>query len=184
MNITLTHEPTVAQLDQDHRFKPADVDRALTTVKFPSSNGSVLQVIQGIRDFEGQLVRAMKGVSHACVLYAKLLLHGVHVDLELLAIKEDIDGTRETVLSIKRMWKKGIMPTLESKIHGWLVDAVPKDIQTKASNRAHTLSARMLIVEYYFTAIPGPDVIGFAMSKFIRTPTNYGHNWGGSPGQR
>ena len=64
------------------------------------------------------------------------------------------------------------MPTLESKIHGWLVDAVPKDIQTKASNRAHTLSARMLIVDYYFTAIPEPDVIGYAMSKFIRTPTN------------
>ena len=30
----------------------------------------------------------------------------------------------------------------------------------------------MLIVEHYFTAIPGPDTIGFAMSKFIRTPTN------------
>ena len=30
----------------------------------------------------------------------------------------------------------------------------------------------MLIVEYYFTAIPGPDTIGFTMSKFIRTPTN------------
>ena len=71
----------MTQLDQEHRFKPADVDRALATVKFP---WSVLQVIQGIRDFEGQLVRAMKGVSQSCDLYAKLLLHGVHVDLELL----------------------------------------------------------------------------------------------------
>ena len=64
------------------------------------------------------------------------------------------------------------MSTLESRVHAWLVDVVPKDIQTKASNRAHSLSARMLIVEYYYTAIPGPDTIGFAMSKSIRTPTN------------
>ena len=64
------------------------------------------------------------------------------------------------------------MPTLESKVHSWLVEHVPKDIQTKAANRAHSLSARMLIVEYYFTAIPGPDTIGFTMSKFIRIPTN------------
>ena len=60
------------------------------------------------------------------------------------------------------------MPALVSKIHS-SVDAVPKEIQTKASDRAHTLSARMLIVEYYFMA---PNVIGCAMSKFIRTPTN------------
>ena len=64
------------------------------------------------------------------------------------------------------------MQTLESRVHAWLVDVVPRDIQKKASNRAHTLSARMLIVEYYYTAIPGPDIIGFAMSRFIRTPTN------------
>ena len=60
----------------------------------------------------------------------------------------------------------------KSRVHAWLVDVVPKDIQTKASNRAHSLSARMLVVEYYYTAIPGPDTIGFAMSKSIRTPTN------------
>ena len=45
-------------------------------------------VIQGIRDFEGQLVRAVKGLSQACVLYAKLLMHGVHVDLEKLQSKK------------------------------------------------------------------------------------------------
>ena len=27
-------------------------------------------------------------------------------------------------------------------------------------------------MEYYYTAIPGPDNIGFAMSRYIRTPTN------------
>ena len=64
------------------------------------------------------------------------------------------------------------MQTVESRVHAWLVDVVPRDIQTKASNRAHALSARMLIVEYYYTAIPGPDAIGFAMSRSIRTPTN------------
>ena len=62
------------------------IDKALEKVKFPPSTGSVLAVIQGIRDFEGQLVRAMKGLSQACVLYAKF--HGVHVDLEKLQSKK------------------------------------------------------------------------------------------------
>ena len=70
----LIHQPTPAQLDYDNRFKPTDIDNALKRVKFPPSTGSVLVVIQGIRDFEGQLVRAMKGLSQACVLYAKLLM--------------------------------------------------------------------------------------------------------------
>ena len=49
----MTHQPTSAQLDYDNRFKPTDVDKALDKVKFPPSTGSVLAVIQGIRDFEG-----------------------------------------------------------------------------------------------------------------------------------
>ena len=68
----LTYQPTPAQLDYDNRFKPTDIDKALEKVKFPPSTGSVLAAIQGIRDFEGQLVRAMKGLSQACVLYAKV----------------------------------------------------------------------------------------------------------------
>ena len=84
----MTYQPTATQLDQDNRFKPTDIDKALGRVKFPPSSGPVLQVIQGIRDFEGQLVRAMKGISLACVLYAKLQLHGVRVDLERLQSKK------------------------------------------------------------------------------------------------
>ena len=61
-----------AQLDYDNRFKPTDIDKALEKVKVPPS--TVLAVIPGIRDFEGQLVRAMKGLSQACVFYAKLLM--------------------------------------------------------------------------------------------------------------
>ena len=167
----ITYQPTPTQLDQDNRFKPTDIDKALGRVKFPASNGPVLQVIQGIRDFEGQLVRAMKGISLACVLYAKLLLHGVHVDLERLQSKKT--ATEQEALSFdKENVEEKFMQTLESRVHAWLVDVLPRDIQTKASNRAHTLSARMLIVEYYYTAIPGPDTIGFAMSRAIRTPTN------------
>ena len=131
----------------------------------------MLQVIQGIRDFEGQLVGAMKGISLACVLYAKLLLHGVHVDLERLQSKKTA-AEQEALSFDKENVEERFMQTLESRVHAWLVDVVPKDIQNKASNRAHTLSARMLIVEYYYTAIPGPDTIGFAMSRFIRTPTS------------
>ena len=79
---------------------------------------------------------------------------------------------QDTLVFDKEIVEEKYMPTLESKVHSWLADHVPKDFQTKAANRANTLSARMLIVEYYFTAIPGPDALGFAMSKFIRTPTN------------
>ena len=167
----VTHQPTVMQLDQDNRFKPTDIDKALGRVKFPASTGPVLQVIQGIRDFEGQLVRAMKGISLACVLYAKLLLHGVHVDLERLQSKKTA-AEQETLSFDKENVEERFMQTLESRVHAWLVDVVPKDTQNKAANRAHTLSARMLIVEYYYTAIPGLDTIGVAMSRFIRTPTN------------
>ena len=80
----MAHYPTAAQLDHDNRFKPTDIDKALEKVKFPPSTGSVLAVIQGIRDFEGQLVRAVKGIAQTCVLCAKLLLHGAYVDLEKL----------------------------------------------------------------------------------------------------
>ena len=59
------------------------------------------------------------------------------------------------------------MQTLESKAHAWLADHVPRDIQTKASNRTNTLSARMLIVECYYTAIPGPDTIGMNLKRLL-----------------
>ena len=167
----VTHQPTPAQLDYDNRFKPTDVDKALDKVKFPPSTGSVLAVIQGIRDFEGQLVRAMKGISQACVLYAKLLLHGVYVDLEKLQSKKTA-AERQALVFNKATVEEQFMQTLESRVHAWLADHVPRDIQTKASNRTNTLSARMLIVEYYYTCIPGPDTIGMNMSKSIRVPTN------------
>ena len=171
----LAYQPTSAQLDQDNRFKPTDIDKALERVKFPTSTGQVLPVIQGIREFEGQLVRAMKGLSLACVLYAKLLLHRVYVDLERLQSKKTA-AEQEQLSFDKQNVEEHFMPTLESRVHAWLVDVIPWDIQTQASNRANSLSARMLIVEYYCTAIPGPDTIGFAMSKSIRTPTNSATN--------
>ena len=167
----MTHHPTSAQLDYDNRFKPTDVDKALDKVKFPPSTGSVLAVIQGIRDFEGQLVRAMKGLSQACVLYAKLLLHGVYRDLEKLQSKKTA-AERQALVFNKETVEEQFMQTLESRMHAWLADHVPRDIQTKASNRTNALSARMLIVEYYYTSIPGPDTIGMNMSKSIRVPTN------------
>ena len=165
------HQPTPAQLDYDNRFKPTDIDNALKRVKFPPSTGSVLVVIQGIRDFEGQLVRAMKGLSQACVLYAKLLMHGVYVDLEKLQSKKTA-AERQALVFDEATEEEQFMQILESRVHAWLTDQIPKDIQTKASNRTNTLSARMLIVEYYYTAIPGPDAIGMNMSKSIRVPTN------------
>ena len=167
----ITHQPTAAQLDHDNRFKPTDIDKALEKLKFPPSTGSVLAVIQGIRDFEGQFVRAMKGISQACVLHAKLLLHGVYVDLEKLQSKKTATE-RQALVFDKANVEEQFMQTLESRVHAWLADHVPRDIQTKASNRTNTLSARMLIVEYYYTAIPGPDTIGMNMSKSIRVPTN------------
>ena len=167
----MTYQPTSSQLDYDNRFKGTDVDKALEKVKFPPSTGSVLSVIQGIRDFEGQLVRAMKGLSQACVLYAKLLLHGVYKDLEKLQSKKTA-AERQALVFNNATVEEQFMQTLESRVHAWLADHVPRDIQTKAANRTNALSARMLIVEYYYTSIPGPDTIGMNMSKSIRVPTN------------
>ena len=121
-----------------------NIDKTLGRVKFPASSGQVLQVRQGIRHFERQLERYSQRKQ---------------------------PRSKRRFLLIKRTWKK-VYADPESRMHAWLVDVVPRDIQTKASNRAHTLSARMLIVEYYYTANPGPDTIGFAMSRAIRTPTN------------
>ena len=117
-----THEPTVAELDQEHRFKPSDVERALTSLNFPSSSGSVLQVIQGIRDFEGQFVRAMKGVSLSCVLYAKLLLHGVqdHRWAWSYCNQRRHQWSRTHWYSTKKMLKRNIcQPWRVRSIAGW-----------------------------------------------------------------
>ena len=53
----------------------------------------------------------------------------------------------------------------------------------QASNGTNALSARMLIVEYYCTAIPGPDTNGMSMSKSIRVPTNSATARGGGLGE-
>ena len=67
---------------------PADVDRALTTVKFPSSSGSVLQVIQGIRGegHEGS-IPSMCPVCQIIAAWGACMYN-----------QKGIDGTRETVL--------------------------------------------------------------------------------------
>ena len=53
---------------------------------------------------------------------------------------------QETLVFDKENVEETYMPTLER-----LVEHVPRAIQTKAANRAQSLSARMLIAEYYFS---------------------------------
>ena len=88
------------------------------------------QVIQGIRDFGGQLVRAMKGISLACVLYSKLLLHGVHVDLERLQSKKTA-AEQEALSFDKENVEESFQQTLESRVHAWLVDVLPRTYKTR-----------------------------------------------------
>ena len=160
----LAHQPTPAQLDYDNRFKPTDIDKALEKVKFPPSTGSVLAVIQGIREFEGQLVRAMKGLSQACVLYAKLLMHGVYVDLEKLQSKKTA-AERQALVFDEATVEEQFMQILESRVHAWLTDQVPKDIQIKASNRTNALSARMLIVG---VLLHGHSWTGYNWNEYVQ----------------
>ena len=54
----------------------------------PSSEGNVVQVSQGTRDFESSRIRAVQGISPSCMLYAKLLLHRVYEDLVVLQSKK------------------------------------------------------------------------------------------------
>ena len=93
------------------------------------------------------------------------------MDLEKLQSKKTA-AERQALVFNKATVEEQFMQTLESRVHAWLADHVPRDIQTKASNRTNALSARMLIVEYYYTSIPGLDTIGMNMSKSIRVPTN------------
>ena len=115
------------------------MDKALGKVKFPASTGSVLQVIQGIRDFEGQLVRAMKGISLACVLYSKLLLNGVHVDLERLQSKKTA-AEQEQLSFDKQDVEEEFMQTLESRVHAWLGGCSQR--HTKQGSKQGTLLER------------------------------------------
>ena len=76
----------------------------------------MVQVIQGIRDFESSFIRATKGIAPSCMLYAKLLLHGVYEDLAKLQSKK-------TALEQANLCFDQTNPEeecLESKVHGWL----------------------------------------------------------------
>ena len=138
-------------------------------MKFPPSTGSVLVVIQELEISKDYQLCAMKGLSEACVLYAKVSTHGVHVDLEKRIQKDS--RRKQALVSMRQRWRNSSC-IYKKEGYAWLADWSPRDIQTKASNRTNTLSSRMLLVEYYCTAIPGPDAIRMNMSKSIGVPTN------------
>ena len=131
----------MAQLDQDNRFEPTDIDKALGRVKFPASTGPVLQVIQGIRDFEVQLLRAMKGISLACVLYAKLLLHGDMLTLNGCNLRRLLQN-KKSFLLIRKMWKKDSCKRWKVGYMHRLVDVAPKDIQNTVCDEMITYVIR------------------------------------------
>ena len=61
----------------------------------------------------------MKGLSQACVLYAKLLLHGVYKDLEKLQSKKTA-AERQALVFKNATVEEQFMQTLESRVHAWL----------------------------------------------------------------
>ena len=73
------YQPTVAELDKSFRPpKPEQMRLALSIItSLPGQLEDLVRAVNEIRSFERTFIRVMKGLTPACVLYAKLLLNGV-----------------------------------------------------------------------------------------------------------
>ena len=69
------YQPTVAELDKSFRPpKPEQMGHALSIItSLPGHLEDLVRAVNEIRSFERTFIRVMKGLTPACVLYAKLL---------------------------------------------------------------------------------------------------------------
>ena len=70
---------------QEHGIKYDQYVKAINHIgAVPDMQGRLLDMVGQVRNFEQSLLRVMKGLSHACEFYTKLLLDGVYEFLERL----------------------------------------------------------------------------------------------------
>ena len=60
--------------------------------------------------------------------------------------------------------------SLESSVCTWLAEMLPDNVVRKAQNRSANPSARIMLMEFYFSVIPGDDQQGSELSYCVRDP--------------
>ena len=164
------HKPTVSFLDGGRVLKPTTVAAVLSTLKtLPSAEGGVVKVINSVQRFEMSFIRAMKGLSPSCSLFAKLMLHGVYEYLYILNSKKT--GIEKEELCFQGLpQEEELSESLESSVCTWLAEMLPDNIVRKAQNRSANPSARVMLMEFYFSIIPSDDQQGSELSDYVRDP--------------
>ena len=128
-----------------------------------------------IRSFERTFIRVMKGLTPACVLYAKLLLNGVYECLRILREETTASGQAEKQFN-KTGEEENFYPQLESHVVTWMTSMLPSYVVTRAHNRKSEPSARIFLTEYYFSLFPQPGEQARHLSNLAQKPTTVSEN--------
>ena len=119
--------------------------------------------------FEMSFIRAMRGLSPSCSLFAKLMLHGVYEYLHILNSKKT--GIEKEELCFQGLpQEEELSESLESSVCTWLAEMLPDNIVRKAQNRSANPSARIMLMAFYFSVIPSDDQQGSELSDYVRDP--------------
>ena len=129
------HQPTVAELDKSFRLpKPDQMRQALDTMSLPGNSGTMLGLVVRIRRLEQTFIRAMKGLTPSCVLYAKLLFNGVYEYLTILREEKTASGQADKQFNPTTEEEK-FYPQLESHVVTWITSKLSNYELSRAYNR-------------------------------------------------
>ena len=143
-------------LDGGRVLKPTTVAAVLSTLKtLPSAEGGVAKVMNSVQRFDMSFIRAMKGLSPSCSLFAKLMLHGVYEYLNILNSKKS--GIEKEELCFQGLPQEEELSESDN-------------IVRKAQNRSANPSARIMLMEFYFSVLPSDDQQGSELSDYVRDP--------------
>ena len=171
------YQPTVAELDKSFRPpKPEQMRLALSIItSLPGQLEDLVRAVNEIRSFERTFIRVMKGLTPACVLYAKLLLNGVYECLRILREETTASGQAEKQFN-KIGEEEKFYPQLESHVVTWMTSMLPSYVVTRAHNRKAEPSARIFLTEYYFSLFPQPGEQARHLSNLAQKPTTVSEN--------
>ena len=136
----------------------------------PDMQGRLLVVIHQVRAVEQSLLRVMKGLSRACEIYAKLLLHGVYEFLERL--RTLLTATEQAAQTFAEEQEEYFHPQLEARLVTWITTKLPDPVKTRAYNRRSQPSVRILLTEFYFTLLPQPGEQARHLGNLVKNPTS------------
>ena len=171
------YQPTVAELDKSFRPpKPDQMRLALSIItSLPGQLEDLVRAVNEIRSFERTFIRVMKGLTPACVLYAKLLLNGVYECLRILREETTASGQAEKQFN-KIGEEEKFYPQLESHVVTWMTSMLPSYVVTRAHNRKAEPSARIFLTEYYFSLFPQPGEQARHLCNLAQKPTTVSEN--------